>query len=160
MTDKRKWFDPILFAPPIFVCHFLEESPTFVAWFNSHVNPDITAGSFWRVNFTGLAITLFVTAVAWFERGGVGHVLVVAWLGMLMLANGVFHIAAAVVDRGYVPGVVTSIVLYLPYFSWMFVRAVKSRNVSVLVLVVAAIVGATPMAVHGYLIVFRGSRLF
>ena len=153
-------FDPILLAPLIFVCHFLEEAPTFVSWFNAHVTPDITAAMFWRVNLTGLGITLIVVAFEWFSRSSVSLVLVVAWFGLLMFANALFHIAAAIVDRSYVPGLVTAVLLYLPYYSWLFVRGVKSKLVGLPVLIGAGIIGAIPMCAHGYLIVFRGSRLF
>jgi hypothetical protein len=160
MVTERKWLDPILLAPLIFVCHFLEEAPTFVPWFNSHVSPGITSGMFWRVNLTALIITLIVVAFEWFSRSAASLILMVAWFAMLMFANGIFHIVAAMVDGHYVPGVFTAAVLYLPYYSWLSVRAAKRKLVSVPVLVVASIVGAIPMCVHGYLIVFRGSRLF
>lgn len=160
MTSDRKLIDPILLAPLIFVCHFLEESPTFVPWFNSHAAPDITTGLFWRVNLTALVITLIVMASEWFSHSSLSLILVVAWFGFLMFANAILHIAGAFVDGGYVPGLATAALLYLPYFAWLFVRGVVSRRVSAGVLIVAAIVGAIPMLVHGYLILFRGSRLF
>jgi hypothetical protein len=40
----------ILLAPLIFVVHFLEEVPGFVAWFNAHVPRGITQPLFWSVN--------------------------------------------------------------------------------------------------------------
>lgn len=115
---------------------------------------------FWRVNITGLVITLIVVAFEWFSRSSVSLVLVVAWFGLLMLANAIFHIAAAIVDRGYVPGLITAALLYLPYYSWLFVRGVNRNLVRIPILIGAAIIGAIPMCAHGYLIVFRGSRLF
>jgi hypothetical protein len=30
-------FEVLLFAPLVFVAHFIEEGPGFVAWFNAHV---------------------------------------------------------------------------------------------------------------------------
>jgi uncharacterized protein with HXXEE motif len=157
---ERKWFDPILLAPLIFVCHFLEEAPTFVPWFNAHVSPGITPGMFWRVNLTGLVITLIVAAVEWYSRSGPSLAVVIAWLGSLMFANALFHIIGTLVDGGYVPGVITAALLYLPFYSWLFVRGVKQRRLGVSSMIVAAIIGAIPMALHGYLILFRGSRLF
>jgi hypothetical protein len=157
---NRKRIDPFVFAPLIFIAHFLEEAPTFVSWFNSHAAPGITAGMFWRVNLAALAITLIVVAVDWLGRSALSLVLVVAWLGFLMPANGIFHVVGAFVDRGYVPGLVTALFLYLPCYSFLFVRAVKSKLASVPILIGAAIFGAIPMATHGYLILFRGSRLF
>jgi len=160
VTVSRKWAGPILLAPPIFIVHFLEEAPTFVSWFNSHVARGITSEMFWRVNLTALVITLIVVAVEWFSQSSLSLVLVVAWLGCLMLANGIFHIVGAIVDGRYVPGLITAALLYLPYYFWLFMRGVKSGKVAPLVLILAAIIGAIPMCVHGYLIVFRGSRLF
>ena len=159
-STNLKRFDPVLLAPLIFIAHFLEEAPTFVPWFNSHVTPGITPGMFWRVNITGLAITLVVVAIEWFSRSSLSLILVVGWLGFLMLANAIFHIVAAIVDRSYVPGLLTAVLLYLPYYSWLFVRGVKSKVAGIPVLILAAIIGAIPMCAHGYLIVFRGSRLF
>jgi len=154
------WFDPVLLAPIIFVCHFLEESPTFVPWFNTHVARGITSGLFWRVNLTALVITLIVVAVEWSSRSSASMVLVIAWFGFLMFANAIFHIAGAFVDRRYVPGLVTAVLLYLPYYSWLFVRGRKDKRVSVPAMIAAAVIGAVPMLAHGYLILFRGSRLF
>ena len=160
MAIGSKWTDLILLAPVIFICHFLEESPTFVLWFNSHVTRGITPGLFWRVNLTALLITAFVVMMEWVSRSALSLVLVVAWFGFLMFANAIFHIAGAFVDRAYVPGLVTAVLLYLPYYSWLFVNGVKTKRVALAVMIVVAVIGAIPMLAHGYLILFRGSRLF
>jgi hypothetical protein len=157
---KRTWFEPILLAPLIFICHFLEESPTFVTWFNSHVARGITSELFWRVNLTALVITLTITAFEWFSRSEVSIVLVSAWFGFLMFANAIFHITGAFVDRSYVPGLVTAVLLYLPFCTWLLVSALRNKRASLMVLLLAEVIGGIPMFVHGYLILFRGSRLF
>jgi uncharacterized membrane protein HdeD (DUF308 family) len=150
----------LLLAPLIFICHFLEESPGFVGWFNSHVARGITQGLFWRVNFSGLVITLMVVAVEWFSRSAFSLILATAWLGFLMLANAVLHIVGALADGQYVPGLATAILLYLPYYFLLFIRGAQSKRVAAAVLAAAAVLGSVPMLVHGYLIIFRGSRLF
>ena len=160
MPTTNKSISPILLAPPIFVVHFLEEAPTFVSWFNSHVARGITPGMFWRVNLTALAITLIVVAWEWFSRSQLSLVLAVGWFGFLFFANAMLHIGGAIVDRGYVPGLITAALLYLPYYLWLFVRGVKSKRVAAPVLFLSAIIGAIPMLAHAYLILFRGSRLF
>jgi uncharacterized membrane protein (UPF0136 family) len=142
------------------VAHFLEESPGFVPWFNAHVERGITQDLFWTVNVTGLLITVGVTLGYWTTRAAAAEVLVVAWLSFLMLTNAVFHITGAIVDRDYVPGLATALVLYLPYSGWVAWQVVRSRRVAPLVLATAAAVGAIPMAVHGYRILFLGTRLF
>ena len=160
MPSNQKWRNPILLAPLIFVGHFLEESPEFVPWFNAHVARGITSGLFWRVNITALMITLIVVAFEGFSRSEASLTLAIAWLSFLMLANGIFHVVGAFVDRTYVPGLATAVLFYLPYYSWLFMRGVKSKRVNASILTIAAVIGAIPMLAHGYLIVFRGSRLF
>ncbi|CAN5567390.1 hypothetical protein BH20ACI3_BH20ACI3_43100 [soil metagenome] len=150
----------LLLAPVIFVCHFLEESSGFVQWFNELVARGITSGLFWRVNLSALTITLIVVGIQWFSRSAFSLILAIAWLSFLMLANAIFHIAGGLIDRQYVPGLATAILLYLPYYSWFFIKAVKSKQAKVIVLVVGAVLGSLPMLMHGYLIIFRGSRLF
>ncbi len=150
----------LLFAPFVFVAHFLEESPGFVPWFNAHVARGITADLFWTVNATALVITLLVILLFWSTESPAAMVLMVAWLSFLMLTNAVFHVTGAIVDRGYVPGLATAILLYLPYCGWIAGQVVRDRRVAPGLLAAAAVVGAIPMAVHGYRILFLGTRLF
>jgi Protein of unknown function with HXXEE motif len=150
----------LLFAPLVFVAHFLEESPGFVPWFNAHVTRGITADLFWTVNATGLLITVLVTVVFWGSGSTAAVALVAAWLSFLMLTNAVFHITGAIIDRGYVPGLATAVLLYLPYCGWVGWRLVRLRRIAPGLLVAAAVLGAIPMAVHGYRILFLGTRLF
>ena len=149
-----------LFAPLIFVCHFLEEAPSFVAWFNAHVARGITSELFWTVNLAGLTITVLVTGADWLSRSNFTLITTIVWLSFLMLGNALLHIAGAIADRSYVPGLLTAVFLYLPYYFWLFIRTEKSKKVELKLLIVSAIVGALPMLLHGYLIIFRGSRLF
>ena len=155
---RRSWFDPVMCAPVIFVCHFLEESPRFVPWFNAHVARGITTDLFWTVNLTALVITLFVVLVEWLSRSSASAILTAGWFGFLMGANALFHIAGGFVDRAYVPGLITAALLYVPFYSLVFVRS--SRRAGVIPVTAAALTGAAPMLIHGYLILFRGSRLF
>ena len=148
------------FAPVVFVAHVLEEGPHFVPWFNAHVARGITADLFWTVNATALVITILATGSVRVAGSTATVVIAVAWLSFLMLTNAMFHVAGAVVDRGYVPGLVTAMLLYLPYCGWVAVQAVRGRYVAPALLAVAAALGAIPMAVHGYRILFLGTRLF
>ena len=150
----------LLLAPLVFVIHSLEESPGFVPWFNAHVAQGITTDLFWTVNAAALLITVLVVLAYRAGESPGTAVLLVAWLSFLMLANAVFHITGAIVDRGYVPGLVTAIILYLPYCAWVARQLVGARRVAPGALAAAALVGAIPMAVHGYRILFLGTRLF
>ncbi len=150
----------LLLAPFIFVCHFLAESPGFVEWFNSHVARGITAGLFWRVNISALVITLIIVGMEGVSRSSFFLTLAMAWLSFLMLANAIFHVAGGLVDNQYVPGLATAVLLYIPYYCWLLKKAVESERVNPALLFVAVRLGSIPMLIHGYLIVFRASRLF
>ena len=150
----------LLAAPVIFVAHFAEEGPAFVTWFNTHVQRGITEPLFWTVNYTALAITVAVVILEWLSTSAVSAALAVAWLSLLMFANALFHVAAAIVDRGYMPGLITALLLYLPFYAWFVWRVIQVRRLPRTAVIVVAAVGALPMLVHGYLIVFRGTRLF
>ncbi len=165
MTRKRileaKYFSrALLLAPLIFICHVLEEAPTFVQWFNAHVSPGITPEMFWQVNISGLVITILVVFFEWVSRSSLSAGLALIWFSFLMFANAILHITGALVDRAYVPGVATAIFLYLPYYSWLLVKAVKDQRINIKQLLPLIVIGSLPMLVHGYLILFRSSRLF
>jgi hypothetical protein len=83
-----------------------------------------------------------------------------AWVGFLMLANGMLHIVGTIAHARYCPGVVTGTLLYLPYGVLLLRRIVRDLQVSPVAVLGVAALGAMPMLVHGYLIVFRASRLF
>lgn len=150
----------ILLAPVIFALHVIEEAPGFVAWFNAHVDLGITTDLFMSVNIAGGIITLLVVGIVWSLQSPPSLLIGVAWLSLLMFANGIFHILATVVDRAYCPGVITSAVLYLPYFGWMVTKILRERLLTWPSVFLATIIGALPMLVHGYRIVFLRSRLF
>ncbi len=150
----------LLLAPIIFLAHFLEESNGFVPWFNAHVPRGISEPLFWSVNCTALAVTVAVVAVEWFSESPASALLVAMWLGFLMLANALFHIAGALHDGAYMPGLITAVSLYLPFCGVVAWQLGAQRRVSPRALTAAAALGALPMLVHGYLIVFRHSRLF
>jgi hypothetical protein len=146
--------------PVVYALHVAEEAPRFVDWFNAHVEPDINAGLFWSVTVTGLVITLIVSGLA-AAAGQRGTALAaVAWTGFLMLANGIFHVVASIVDRDYAPGVVTAVLLYLPASVLLIVTVAREHAMRPATVAAVALIGGVPMFIHGWLIVFEGGRLF
>jgi hypothetical protein len=159
-TNYKPAAKPILFAPVIFILHVIEEAPGLVAWFNAHVDRGITPELFMSVNIAGGVITLLVVGIVSGLPSPPSLTIGVAWLSLLMFANGIFHIVATIVHREYCPGVVTSVVLYLPYFSLVVTKILRARLINWPTVLLAIIIGALPMMVHGYRIVFLRSRLF
>jgi hypothetical protein len=150
----------LLLAPVVFGLHVAEEAPSFVAWFNSLVEPDISAGLFLTVNLVALLITLAVTASLLASAERAVGLLGLAWFALLFFANAILHLAATWVHQRYSPGAITGATLYIPYFVALFLLVRSRLGVSLPAAVLASLIGAAPMLAHGYLIVFRGSRLF
>ena len=150
----------LLAAPIIFVAHFMEEAPGFVPWFNAHVARGITEPLFWSVNYTALGITFAVVLLEWLSGTTLSATLVIVWLSFLMFANALLHLVGSLVDGAYMPGLITALLLYLPFYFWVVARAIQLQRMPRGGMVAAAVLGALPMAAHGYLIIFRGSRLF
>jgi energy-converting hydrogenase Eha subunit G len=146
--------------PAVFVLHVLEETPGFVAWFNRQVQPDITPRLFFSVVATGFIITLMVAAIMAANRDRAAAIVATAWIGFLMLANGIFHLVATLAQRGYTPGVVTGSLLYLPVSLLFFAAIARECRMPYPLVTGLALLGGIPMYIHGWLIVFRGSRLF
>lgn len=157
---SRPFHSLLLAAPLIFVAHVVEEAPGFVTWVNTHIDRDITQEMFWTVNLTGLGITLLVVLFEWVSRSKVSAVVALAWLGLIMVGNAVLHTTGALVDRAYAPGVITALLLYVPFSALVIARVVRTRRVSPTAAAAAVVLGALPMLAHGYMILFRGTRLF
>lgn len=149
-----------LALPVVFVLHVLEEGRDFIPWFNAHVEPDIDWRTFLTVTGGGFVITVLVAAVLAASRERAAAFAAAAWVGFVMLANGIFHIAAAIVDGGYVPGVATAILLYLPVSVMLIAVVSRDCRTPKSAVLAVMLLGGIPMFVHGWLILFRGSRLF
>lgn len=150
----------LLLAPLLFAAHVAEEAPGFVTWVNSHIDRDITQDVFWTVNLTGLLITLAVVLFEWLSRSRGSALVALAWLGLIMAGNAVLHVGGAIVYSGYAPGVITALLLYVPFTVLAIASALRTRRLSASAVSIAVIIGALPMLAHGYMIVFRGTRLF
>jgi Protein of unknown function with HXXEE motif len=142
-------------APPIFLLHFLEEGPRFLAWINSRVDPDLSYGWFLGLNGTALLATTALAATAAHSRSRGAALAFLCWASFLMLANGLLHLGATVYFGEYCPGSISAALLYLPYFAWLFATVggnLKERGA-------VTLAGAAPMLAQGYAVLFEGTRL-
>jgi len=146
-------------APLVLLAHVVEEAPGFLDWFNRHAEPDLTMGGFLAINAFGLLVTVLLAVPS---VGSPNHLLalgLIGWLSFLMLANGLLHIAASLVFREYVPGTVTAGALYLPYFLAATVTICRNSGVRPRAAILAATIGAVPMAVQGISVLTVGRRI-
>jgi len=149
-----------LAAPFVFILHVLEEAPGFVAWFNSLVPRGIAQDLFLTVNAVALTITVLIALLVMAAPNAASGLILAAWVGFLMLANGLFHLVGTIAHARYCPGVITGTVLYIPFGILLLRRIIRDLDLRPLLVLGTAALGAVPMLAHGYLIVFRASRLF
>lgn len=115
---------------------------------------------FWDVNITALVITVVVSLMEFISPSAVSDSMITLWFSFLMLANAIFHVTGSLRDRAYMPGLVTAIILYIPFYFLMISLIIKKQRIRVPLVIAFACLGALPMLIHGYKIVFPGDRLF
>ena len=155
----------LLLAPLLFAAHIAEEAPGlfsagYVSWFNSFITPKLGESGFVQGNIQPLLITTVLAALlARIGRLWMAYILLV-WLSHFMLANGLFHVIATLVQMRYSPGVVTATFLYLPFFVW-FVSYLRSElRASSETIFLIALLSGLPMFLQTYLVVFKHSQFF
>jgi hypothetical protein len=117
------------------ILHTTEEYLTFPAFFRSSSRllrwlptPVLLQNPLWLHLGLLTATVLPLGVVAWAVlRPGKALLVAVLFLESVLLVNAGWHILAAVVNRGYVPGVVTATLINLPFGIYVLGRAVKER---------------------------------
>jgi hypothetical protein len=145
--------------PIVFALHVFEESLGFVQWFNERVEPDLSWRTFVTVTSVCFVITVLIAASLSVLRDRAIGVVAVAWVGFLMFANGIVHIAASILDGAYVPGLATAIVLYLPVSLALFEAISFECKLPRSAVVTVALAAGIPMYLQGWLVLFRGTSL-
>jgi len=160
LNDEKLTKQWIAVAPVIFLLHFLEEVPGFVKWANSYVDQDISQGFFLSINFFVLGITSVVAAIMWVSPSSLSASISTLWLSFMMLANGSLHLIAGILERNYVPGLITAVLLYIPYYLLLMIQLVRKKFLSLGTAIVLTLIGSVPMCIQGYRVLFLGTRLW
>jgi hypothetical protein len=115
--------------PAAFAVHVLEEAPGFTDWVNRYASEQFTSEDFARNNALGLLLTAGATlAVTRTGNRTVFFVFYSAVLTQQALWNTVFHAGAAAEFSAYSPGMITSVLLFLPLW-WQLTRLALSEGV-------------------------------
>ena len=149
----------ILLTPIVFLVHDTEEMATVARWTREHgdVIPAFARGllPIDTGQFAAAFALLFVilSAVSFLAaRKPVGGIAVRVWLVLLaaLTANGITHPAQALVVGGYVPGVVTAVLVVIPFgvLAWRraLIDGVTSRR-AILPLFLAGLAIQLPIVV-------------
>ncbi len=157
--------DLLLLAPLLFAAHIAEEAPGlfsagYISWFNNFMTPKLGESGFVRGNIPPLLITAALAILlARIGRLGMAYI-VLAWLSHFMLANGLFHVIATLVQMRYSPGVVTAAFLYLPFFAWFVGYLQTELRASAETIFLIALLSGLPMFLQTYLVVFKHLQFF
>jgi hypothetical protein len=128
-------FDRLLWLVPIFLAlHNLEEAPAMENWSKRlplKVHPHVTTRQFsiavTILTFAGFLITYL--EINYLHRS-TGYLLILGIQGILLFNAFVPHIAATIGFRMYSPGVITAVLLTLPFSYYLFHRALNDHILS------------------------------
>ena len=121
------------------VLHDTEEYFTFPAFFRSpsrllHWLPTpVLLQNTQHLHFALLMATILPSlVVVWaILRPGKALLISVLFLESVLLVNAFWHMLAAAVNHGYVPGVITAVLINLPFGLYVLRRAVRERWIGV-----------------------------
>jgi len=136
----------LAWAPAVAVAaHIVEEfvfPGGFSAWYRQY-RPD-AAVSFTPAFAVGINALLVAVCLA-IPLQGLGPQGVALWLTIasLVIGNAVFHVRAVIRGREYSPGVVTSLLLYIPLGVYGYVYFVRSGRASLGTALSAAVLGGS-----------------
>lgn len=134
--------------PAAFAVHVVEEAPGFTDWVNRYASERYASDDFVRNNALGLLLTTGATLVVTrTSNRTVFFVFYSAILTQQALWNTVFHIGSTAGFSAYSPGLVTSVLLFVPVW-WKLTRLalneglISRRGVAVATLIGGLIHGA------------------
>ena len=146
--------------PIVFALHVFEESLGFVQWFNARVEPDLSWRMFMMISSAAFVVTTVIAAQLAVSRSRAIAYIATAWVGFLLLANGLVHIEASIVDGVYVPGLATAALLFLPVSMLALAAIVVECAERTATIAAIAFVAGIPMYVQGWFVLVEGRRLF
>lgn len=109
--------------PPAYGLHLAEElwgGPGFPQWFAIVAGQPLPYAAFAAINVIGMA--LLVVGVRTASRKEASGWIAVA-IATVATINGLLHVAGSVLTRTYSPGLITSVVFYLPLGQLLLIRA-------------------------------------
>lgn len=124
--DRLLWLVPMFFA-----LHNLEEAPFMESWSKRlplKIHPNVTTRQF-SIAVTFLTITGFL--ITYLEinywHPSTGYLLILGIQAILLFNAFLPHILATVAFRMYSPGVITAVLLTLPFSYYLFHRAINEN---------------------------------
>lgn len=128
---KILWLLPI-----IFLIHNMEEFPFLQKWANERIN-DSRFGLFkdlYQLSNIAIAmilLTLAVSIVIWMEYKKRNYITFnLTFLCIcLLLINGIVHVGQFFLYKRYVPGLITAVLLLIPYMTYIIYLFIKNNDI-------------------------------
>lgn len=125
-------FDRLLWLVPIFfILHNIEEAPFMESWSKRlplKIHPMVTTRQFViAVTFLTIAGFLLTYFAVEHVANPAGHLIVLGIQAILLFNAFVPHIATTIRFRMYSPGVITAILITLPFSFYLFQRALNEN---------------------------------
>ncbi|WP_338749182.1 HXXEE domain-containing protein [Bacillus sp. FJAT-52991] len=133
----KNLFYKILWALPIiFAIHNVEELPQLGSWANEHLAGESFAFlrelySFHSLAFAMVLLTVVVAVVVILEykfRNKLTFMLTML-SACLLLINGLTHIVQSMVFQSYMPGLISAVLLLIPYMSFVLYLSMKANRI-------------------------------
>jgi hypothetical protein len=106
--------------------HVCEETwGGFATWSQTAINSSIAEGEFLYYNLWGLLLTLFAVIIT---RLMGGHAFLLTVLSSTFFTNSLLHILASILSFSYSPGLISSLLLWIPLPIFTFVKLRKSMS--------------------------------
>jgi hypothetical protein len=122
--------------PVVFAIHNIEELPFLQRWANEFLDkrPFMFLARLYELKNVAIAmvlLTLTVSIIVWMEykkRSRITLHLTVFCI-CLLLVNGVVHAGQFFVYRHYVPGLISAVVLMIPYMTYILYLLIKNNRI-------------------------------
>ncbi|MGX1901464.1 HXXEE domain-containing protein [Thermolongibacillus altinsuensis] len=156
--EKKKSIHPyqiLWLLPIVFAIHNIEELPFLQGWANEILDDYPFLARLY--DFKNLAIamgllTLTVSIVVWMEYKKRNRITLhfTVFCICLLLVNGLIHVGQFFVYRHYVPGLISAVVLMIPYMAYILYLFVKNNRIQmreIFVYLVFSVIAMNPLII-------------
>ncbi len=161
-TIKNVNLNLFYLVPFFFIIHNVEEAFTMAEWSRKvpgMIHPQVTSVQFSiAVIFLSL-LGITATVLARYLFGGKYFVHIMCGFTALLIMNAFFpHILAAIYFKSYVPGLLTSIFLYVPFCFYAFYRVLSRKMIEQKNFILSFMIGTVSGGVLARMALYLGKQ--
>ncbi len=161
--DQHGFKKFLLITPVIFTIHNIEEALSMAEWsvsVPSMIHPPVFSEQFAAAVAMLSILGFAVTALAWYLETGKYYIPIMNAFCALMFLNAFFpHILATVLYQKYAPGVISSLLINLPFTGYALSRIYRQNLVSHRVFAATFITGPVAGSVLAALSLMAGKYM-